>query len=439
MYARTESFTEQVLRDHRWPEQANSWPQSRRLEDYVRLLLAPWTFKSLSETSKLPDIMALLSLAWMADKPTPILDPVDFLQRINPENKPIVVDIGMGDAFALREMKEKAGFVTIGLGLHEINPDNAHFIDLLAYSPVPNGPVAQRIFNYLRGKVALVCEAFGASTYAAGETNPIEALIFEGLLLAPGGVAKLIVSSIPKEEEEQSPLGFASQRQQLVNFFKDQLGLELLISRTYIKSLVMPGSYCVDFHVEIKRNPEAVVSDKSLEELFTLAKKHIGQCKVIPKSTDVGEFGGFGIRGRTYTREGETIQWKGQDYAQGVQAKSFAFVGEGNTCPSFTLHFNSNELMGDFATRFAEYYLNNKAQSEWSMKVNEQNNHVVLTYKDMQHNRIHAKAQAKNELNQVFPGLWSEFSAHRLFQPQAKEFVKNSAVCNVSTTLNCNS
>lgn len=437
MYAKTDPFTEQVLFDAPWPEQANSWPQSRRLEDYLRLLLAPWTFKSLTETAKLPDIMSLLSLAWMANKPEQILDPVDFLQRVNPENKPIVVDIGMGDAFALREMKEKEDFVTIGLGLHEINPDNAQFIDLLAYSPVPNGLIAQRIFNYLRGKVALVCEAFGASTYAAGETNPIEALIFEGLLLAPGGVAKLIVSSIPKEEEEQSPLGFAPQRQQLVRFFKEQLGLELLISRTYIKSLVMPGSYCVDFHVEIKRSLDAIVSEQPLEELFTLAKKHIGQCTVIPKSTEVGEFGGFGIRGRTYTREGEATQWKGMDYAQGVRGKSFAFVGEEKACPCFSLQFKSNELMGDFATRFAEYYLNNKEQPEWSMTVNEQNNDVVLTYTDMHHHKEHAKAQAKSELKLVFPDLWSEFSAYRLFQSQPQRFVETAAAFNVSVASRC--
>jgi hypothetical protein len=405
---------ERVLADEPWPEKAISWPQSRHLEDYWRLLLAPWTFKSLSEEPKLPDIMALLSFAWLANQPIFINDTENYLQEINSENKPIVVDIGMGDAYALREMKEKEGFITVGLGMHEINPDNAKYIDLLAYSSVPNGRSARQVFNLLRGKVALVCESFGASTYA---DNPIEALIYEGLLLAPGGVAKLIVSSIPKESEEQSPLGFAAQRQRLVAFFKEHLGLELIISRTYIKSLVMKGSFCIDYHVEIRRAPNALVSDKSLEELFALAEKEMGHCTTVPKCTNVGEFaGGFGIRGRSYTRAGEAIQNQGMDYTQGILVKTFRLTGTENTAASISLRFVSNEFMNDFIIRFREYYLNNKEQPEWSIESDEQNKSTTFTYNGHHENGFAAMRQAREELSQIFPKLFTTSFVSSLYQ-----------------------
>ena len=420
MHGVIESFKETVLSDASWPERAESWPQNRHLDDYWRLLLAPWTLKSLSEEPKLPDIMALLSLAWIAQKPLPIMDPVDFLQRINPGNKPIIVDIGMGDAHALKEIKEREGFVTVGLGLHEINPVNAPFLDLLIYSPVPNGAWANRVFNYLRGKVALVCEAYGASTYAAGESNPIEASIFAGLLLAPGATAKLIVSSIPEEEEEQSPLGFASQRQRLVDFFKEHLGLEMTISRTYISSRLKPGTHCVDYHVEIKRNVDAIVTEKSLEELFALAKAYIGVCRVIPKNTQAGEFGEFGIRARTYTREQEEIQWEGKNLSQNILSRTVRFTGEKDENPTFTLRF-TNDIMGDFIIRFSEYYLNNKQQPEWAIAVNKDKGAVVLTYIGIHPNRISALNQAKLELNIISPGLWTESHPHQFFSVKGIE------------------
>lgn len=411
-----------ILEENPWPEKALTWPQSRHLSDYLYLLLAPWSFKSLSQTLMLADVTTLLLLAWAANLPTQVECDDNLLERINPDNKPIVVDIGLGDANALKEIKELQDVVTIGFGLHEINDVNAKSLNLTCYSPVPRGVLARKVFESLRGRVSLLLEAFGASTYADGEANPIEALIFEGLLLAPGGTAKIIVSSILGEDTEQSPIGFAYQRNRLVQFFKDELGLKMVISRTHIKSAIT-GEVCIDFHVEIKRLTDAKVTDKSLNELFELAKDKIGKCTLIPKSTKVGEFKGFGIRGRTYTLHDEVIQFESINIAQGIQTRSIQLSG--TDYPSFTLVADSNQVLDEFITRFSEYYLNNWMQPDWNLEVDITNKTIELMYCGSASNRLEALAQAKIEINRIFPNFFAQIKPIFFSEKQKESALEN--------------
>ncbi len=216
MYTRHDHLIDsKVVQESPWPVQAISWPQGRRLVDYLNFLLAPLPFKALSEEPMLPELISLLALALQANQPLLATISNDLMACINPQNKPIVVDLGLGDGNALAEMKQQQDLITIGIGLHQIIPANAPYIDLLCYSPVAHGVQARKLFDELRGGVNLVCEVYGPSTYADGLSNPIESLIYAGLLLAPGGRARIIASSVFGEDKDQSPFGFATQRLRL--------------------------------------------------------------------------------------------------------------------------------------------------------------------------------------------------------------------------------
>lgn len=410
---------EPILKDDPWPEKKDSWPQCRTLADYCRFLLKTWSFKTLAEEPSLPNIIAFLELARHANKPEYAEDQDDFLRRINPEDKPVVLDCGLGDANALKEMKDN-GFITVGFGLHHINPENASSVDLLVYSPIPNGNKARMIFDYLRGKVALVCDTFGASTYAADKnntTNPIEALIFEGLLLAPGGEARSIVSCIPQQDTEQSPIGFAPQRQRLVNFFKQELGLDMRITRTHVKSTIMPGQYCIEYLVEVQRAIDAKVSLKPLDELFLLAAQHVGSCTVLEKPSKVGEYDGFAIRGRSYTRRGEEIQLLGMQHHLFLTSSQCFFVEDQ---PQISLNFKSKAAQEDFSIRFSEYYLNIKEDIEWTLESSNNGHNVMLRYSGKHANRADAMMQAKIEINRISPNLLDTSFASRFFVNQSE-------------------
>ena len=410
-----------VLKDGIWPERSLSWPKDRTLTQYFNFLMAPLSFDSLSQEEQLPNIAALLALAWQANIPMEVADN-ELLQQINPDGKPIVVDIGVGDGNALAAMKNE-GLVTVGFGLHEIHPQNEAFIDLLCYTSVPDGSVAQRMFRLLRGKVAMVVEVYGAVTYA---NNPIHAALFAGLLLAPNGTAKIIMSSIPKEENEQSPLGFASERKCLIEFFK-AIGLELTISRTYIKSRVIPGSYCVDYLLEIKRDLFAKVTDMTLDELFALANEQIGFCSHIPKKSQSGEFGRFSIQGRTYTRSGNQTQFAALDISEDISS-AFRLVGESNPLPNYTLSFSSDKALNEFTIRFSEYYLNNQRDSLWSMQIDTDHKKVNVTYQNFL-GGLSVLQKAKEEITRVFPELITKKSDRNRFfmNPKVIEYADTSS------------
>jgi|GEM_PF-5588334 len=397
MFTKVDAKKNRKLLSDREPELAIEWPQSRLLADYVFLLLKSWSFETLSNEKQLPEIIGFLALASHAKR--------FALAEINPDSKPIVVDIGLGDGFALQEIKKRTDFVTVGFGLHEINPENKPFIDLLCYSSFPKGPKARELFDLLRGKVSLVVEAYGASTYAKGESNSIESLIAASLLLAPGGTAKLIISCILKEDRDQSPMGFANQRQRLVTFIQRVLGIDIVISRTYIKSLVVTGSFCVDYHVEIKRGLEASVSDKPLDELFAMAREQIGHCDLVPKTTRFGEFGFYNIQGSTYTLEGQQPQLHALDTRAALVSSSFRFSGPQSNYPTFKLEFNSMIILQDFIVRFSEYYLNNKDKPEWIVVQNPVDTSVELAFTRPSKGLVNAMYQARLEINRVVPDL----------------------------------
>lgn len=397
-----------IYTDAPWPEDAKSWPQNRTLNDYLSLLLAPWPFGALSSEPKLPDVMVLLSLAWQANRPF-AMSPNAFFAEFNPENKPIVVDIGMGDGNALLDIKKRMNVKTVGFSLHTVKEQNLPGIDLLCYSSVPTGKSAQKIFEQLRGKVALVCETYGAATYAKGTSNPIQALIFSGLLLAPGGVAKIISSSILEEDDDQSPLGFAPARERLVAFFKQKLNLDLIVSRSYIQSRVMPGRYCTDYHIEIKRNKDAAVSLLPLNILFHLAEVDIGTCAMVEKTSKTAIFDAFSIQGRTYTLIGEKPQLKSTVLSDHITQRDLSTMHQQHV---FDFTFDSSAAMHEFLTRFAEYYQNNKPTSDWTIKHDAQNNKVTAWY-------IHPRqnlAAAVADLERIQTGLWKSPAATGFFQ-----------------------
>ncbi|KTD43303.1 hypothetical protein [Legionella quateirensis] len=298
----------------------------------------------------------------------------------------IIVDSGMGDGHALASYKKENNF-TIGFSLQDLPEHNKKQIDVCCFSPVPNGEHARWLFDILRGRVTRVIETYGAVTY---DKHPFQAAVYLGLLLRPEGEAEIIFSEI-KGDIDQSPLGFSANRKALVEFFKDELGLDAVIRRTTINSAVNPGAVCYDYHLHIKRSKDASVCEKPLDELFQKIEQRFGVCSVVPKKSDFGNFShGFSIMGSTYTLPGAMPQHESLLQSDGIvgvhwnvnQKRSGMRVELG-------LAFRDNEVLNTFVNLFNEMYVRHY-NSDWNLRVDHETFSVRLDYydKEMEQNDI---------------------------------------------------
>ncbi|MBL7481104.1 hypothetical protein [Legionella bononiensis] len=298
----------------------------------------------------------------------------------------IVVDSGMGDGHALTSYKKDNNF-TIGFSLQDLPEHNKNHIDVCCFSPVPNGEHARWLFDILRGRVTRVIETYGAVTY---DKNPFQAAVYLGLLLRPEGEAEIIFSEI-KGDIDQSPLGFSANREALVVFFKEELGLDAVIRRTTINSAVNPGEVCYDFHLHMKRSRDASVCEKPLDEIFQMIEQRFGVCSVVPKKSDFGNFShGFSIVGSTYTLPGAMPQQESLLQSDGIVGVHWK-VNQKSTGMrvELGLAFKDNEVLNTFVNLFHEMYVRHY-NSDWNLRVDHETLSVRLDYydKEMEQNDI---------------------------------------------------
>lgn len=209
----------------------------------------------------------------------------------------LVVDMGMGDGNALAELKREDNWL-VGFSLHEAVRENLAKIDGVVMSPVPHGAGAQTAFEVLKERAGLVIDTYGPATYA---NNPVHAIIFEAMLLAPGGKGTLVISEIFDGDDEASPIGFARTRRRLKAFLKESLDIEVIITRTSIQSEVDASRRCLDFHVALERPIDTQAFAGSFEVYCQRADEAIGRPVAIPSKSATGDFdGGFSIKGYCY-------------------------------------------------------------------------------------------------------------------------------------------
>jgi hypothetical protein len=345
-------FRQPYLADDGFPiVDKTSWPANRNKQRYLQLHY-PKLFRNRNE-----DALQLT------------------LDTLPPHH--IIMDAGIGDGNALAQLKTRDN-TTIGFTLHEIDPKNTPLIDGLCYSPIPDGKEARAAFAVLRGQVHQLTCTYGPSTYA---TNPIHALIFLALLLKEGATANIIISSVFGEHVDQSPIGYANTREQLIAFFKHELDLEMTSARTFINSAVEKGAICKDFCITLHRRFNAKVRTESLDELFALADRILGQPHTIPKTTDRGTFKhGFKIEGKAYSLT-KSVNMQPYHWQAAVSVMHMDYVLQDGIGVRVHLQFNEPTSRQYFNTQFNEFFIAHPNR-DWQLTANSNEPCTTITYYD---------------------------------------------------------
>lgn len=324
-YSIVELLKQEKLRDQGLPlESHNQWPADRTGERYCQLV-----------RPKLPDAVAEAAM-------------VDLNELI--EEECIIVDTSTGDGNAVKYFKRETN-TFIGISMHEVRPENAECMDLVAYTSIPYGPVARRIFSVLRRKVDLLFDIYGSTSY--GE-NPIHVIIDFALLLKPKkGVAYIVISSIKGESADQSPIGYSSTRAKLALFFKQQLGVELKITRTFLQSAINPDDICIDYVVKLSAG-DVVAENRDIQELYHAADRIFGRPRPIDRKSSWGKFAdGFALRANHFQHNRITTQLQPSAFEiKRVQS------GEDNGVHPICLMlaFSDPDVCSSFLKYFDEFY-----------------------------------------------------------------------------------
>jgi len=347
-----ELFGNKPLADDGLPELSRTnWPENRDKIRYLQLHY-PRLFRDRAN----PDLMLLLT--WL-------------------RAKHVIVDAGIGNGLALAQL-HSADNVTIGYSLHSVDEANVNHIDGLCYSPIPDGQQARAAFERLRGSVDLVIDTYGPSTYAK---QTIHALIYLGLLLRQGGKAKIIISSVLGEERDQSPIGFADTRKQLINFFKNELDLEMVITRTFVNSAVHHGVVCQDFHLGISRSLTATARREPLDELLSVADLKLGKPQPIPKTTIMGNFqNGYKIQGMSYTLDG-SVQLQAYHWQDALSAVNMDYVLQEGVGIRFHLQFAEQVSCSQFSIQFSEFFVFHP-NPDWQITQHDEETIATIVYFD---------------------------------------------------------
>ena len=363
-------FKERILADAKYPlQRKTSWPDDRNLTRYLQL-----HYPKLHSNYDDPALQVTLG---------------------GLPAKHIIVDAGAGEGLALAQMKTSEN-MTVGFSVHNVEECNLPQIDVMCYSPIPNGRQARAVFAALRGRTHRVFDTYGPGTYSS-----IHSLVYCGLLLSEDATAHIIISSVLHEHIDQSPIGYAGTRKRLIELFKDAFHLEMTIARTYIRSAVQVGATCMDFTVTIKRPRHAKTNTDSLDNLFALVDYALGKPVSIPKTTNWGNFeDDFKIEGKAFLLSGET-NLQPHDWQSAVSAVHMDYVMQNKIGIRFHLQFDEPESCSIFATQFSEFFICHPKPDWQIIKIS--TDACTITYYDQATaDKIHLSvSKAINELNQA--------------------------------------
>ncbi|MBA2654142.1 MAG: hypothetical protein H0U71_03620 [Gammaproteobacteria bacterium] len=241
------------------------WPYQRRYQtDYVKLL-TPQTLKSLEESSHQDDFLRNLP--------------------VNPK----IVEFGAGAGFALRDIKElRPDAYVIAVGITPLFEENINFCDQIYYSFIPDNLALLK--DHI-GTIDLVIDVYGAQTYAR---NVRDVTLYAACLLKEGGIFKSIVSGLddPPHTYDSCPLGSGINRYDLIQFFKEHLGIDLVIKKTKVESRLKTGKIVEDFYLEFTKTQTAnSFTYDDFQKLCQLADSSLG----IPYEIDVSCNSDYGI------------------------------------------------------------------------------------------------------------------------------------------------
>jgi hypothetical protein len=338
-----------LMNDDGLPLKQTNWPKNRNLKRYLQLA-HPKSFRNYQQTNLM------------------------FSPALN--SRYCILDAGAGKGVAIAEIKS-ANNMTIGITMHEVAEENQSQFDTLCYTTIPDGAGARRLHQLLRGKIDLGFDIYGPGTYAA---NPAHALIYLGLLLRAGSTFKIIISSLPFEDMDQSPIGFAGTRKRLIDFFRDELNLQMTISRTIISSAVTAGLICKDYVVSIDRKANAPACEKPLDELFALADRWLGKPVNIPKAVTWARFNDQSqIVANAYTLQGHTMTLTSHDWRCALSTIHADYVIQQGIGVRLHLEFDDALSCSEFSIQFAECFT---AQPNPDWEIHETAGSATLVYYD---------------------------------------------------------
>ncbi len=212
----------------------------------------------------------------------------DYLSALHSIEKPKIIELGAGAGVGAGETKDLLPHAeVIAAGITPLYPENAAKCHQIYYAFIPNN---LRLLQDHFGTAHVVIDVFGASTYAI---NPIHVLIYAVGLLAIGGKFMGVVSGLDDAPYtfDSSPLGAGINRDDLIKFFKEYLGIELEIKKTKVASRLKPGKIVEDFYVEFTKTQSAksFVYDDFIQ-VCLIADKVLG----IPHEIDVSSESDYG-------------------------------------------------------------------------------------------------------------------------------------------------
>lgn len=263
-----------------------------------------------------------------------------------------VLDAGVGEGVALAEIKSEETF-TIGMTMHAVQAINAKNFDVLCYSTIPHGQSARVLHAKLINEIDLLFDIYGPCTYAE---NPLHVLLFYALLIARGGSALIVISCLPQEDMDISPIGFAGTRHEVVQFFETILQIKLTISRTFLHSSVTQNTLCKDFILQMFRPLDAPEILLSLDALLVKANAIFNAPHIIKKKEEWGKFDGNNeIHGKDYSLPSAmNYSYPWRDHIESIHLDYVVQQGIG---VRFHFVFGDEESLHQFTYQFTEFFV----------------------------------------------------------------------------------
>lgn len=342
--------------DENMPFPLEAWPHDRGMDEYGTLHFVQ-------------------TEATLADKDHAEKYRHDFTD-LPPKAKVLETGPGAGK-FGRQLREERPDIYLIGVAVTPLNEAYINAFDELYYALWPNGNI-DKLVNEHRGTITQFVDTFAAVTY---DDNPLEAVILAALMLAPGGSYSAIVSGKMGFYDE-SPLGYAYHRQEIVAFFKKNFNIDISFKWTAVESKVTPGKICYDLVVNFHLPLTAIPIQGSVQHWFDLAKQEVGNVTRI-KSGDFGSYTNFNIAGRSYEVEGQApaLPSLPTDEIKGLEGYFLVAKFTNKMQPRMIFAFTDAACLEAFAAKFNERYVS-AAQPNWQFNVDMEHRLVFIDYLD---------------------------------------------------------
>lgn len=182
----------------------------------------------------------------------------DFRRHL--ENGGVWMDIGCGKGIALSDFITQRNLQLVGVTpvLIEMDPRISQIHSLL--------PSDRAILAEYRGKLRMASDIYGALSYCE---DPLEALIYEALLLAPNGVAAIAT--------RLERFGSSTEtRKNIQELFRTQLGCDLEFFEIETISDATGKAVGV-LQIRIIATPESGARDTDIEDLLKTFQANVGR------------------------------------------------------------------------------------------------------------------------------------------------------------------